>query len=191
VNAAAALIAEEGMEQFSARQVAQRIGYTIGTIYNVFGTYENLLLHVQAKTLDHWHGFLKERLARRGKLDPVHALARGYVDYARNHYHSWSALFAREPQDQLPDWYQSKLQNLVGLAEDAIATSLGNDPEKIRRAAPILWASIHGLCILSLSGKLGLVIEEPLESLVTSLIDNYLRGERLAPDTPATKIKKR
>lgn len=191
VDAAAALIAEDGMEQFSARQVAARIGYTIGTIYNVFGTYENLLLHAQARTLDDWHAFLKDRLARRGKLDPIHALARGYIDYARTHYNSWSALFAREPQDQLPDWYQSKLQSLIGLAEDAIAPLLANDREKTQRAARVLWAGIHGLCVLSLSGKLGLVIEEPLEPLVTRLVDNYLHGEMHGPVASRAASKKR
>ncbi|HEV3447204.1 MAG TPA: helix-turn-helix domain-containing protein, partial [Gemmataceae bacterium] len=52
IQAAIALIEADGIGQFSARQVAARIGYTVGTLYNVFGSYDELLLNVNARTVD-------------------------------------------------------------------------------------------------------------------------------------------
>ena len=43
---------EVGFARFSAREVAKRIGYSIGTIYNVFGTYEGLILAINGRTLE-------------------------------------------------------------------------------------------------------------------------------------------
>ena len=51
IDAALALIEADGFAQFSARQVAAKIGYTVGTLYNVFGSYDSLLLHVQSQAL--------------------------------------------------------------------------------------------------------------------------------------------
>lgn len=35
-------IAEVGFAKFSAREVAKAIGYSIGTLYNVFGSYDQI-----------------------------------------------------------------------------------------------------------------------------------------------------
>ncbi|HEY1506355.1 MAG TPA: TetR/AcrR family transcriptional regulator [Stellaceae bacterium] len=179
VDAAVALIAEAGFENFSARQVAARIGYTIGTIYNVFGDYDNLLLQAHARTLDAWYAFLQDRLTQGGDTDPLRALAAAYVDFARTHFNSWRALFAnhRAQNERPPEWYAAKLRRLMALAEDVVLPHVDRDPVRARRAAQVIWAGIHGLCILSLSGKLELVGAASPETLADALIVNYLRGE--------------
>ena len=101
IEAALALIEEEGFANFSARQVAAKIGYTVGTLYNVFGTYDQLLFHVHARTLDHWYEFLEMRL-KRGKAEPLRVLARAYVEYARTHYNRWIALFEHHRDKSVP-----------------------------------------------------------------------------------------
>src|SRR5215510_520626 len=127
IDAAVALIEEEGFANFSARQVAAKIGYTVGTIYNVFGTYDELLFHVHARTLDHWYEFLQVRL-KRGKAEPLRVLARGYVEYAKAHYNRWIALF-EPPRDKtfpVPVWYQERIKRLFAMLEDTIAPA-GHD----------------------------------------------------------------
>ncbi len=61
IDAATALIEAEGFANFSARQVAAKIGYTVGTLYNVFGSYDRLLFHVHERPLDHWYEFMQAR----------------------------------------------------------------------------------------------------------------------------------
>ena len=56
-------LAEVGYARFSAREVAKRIGYSIGTIYNVFGTLDQLILAINGETLDLWKAHLEARLS--------------------------------------------------------------------------------------------------------------------------------
>jgi AcrR family transcriptional regulator len=180
VDAGYALLAEEGLAGFSARQVAARIGYTIGTIYNVFGSYDTFLHHVHARTLDAWHDFLQEALARRGNRDALQTLALAYVEFARTNYNLWVALFEQRREDgaPLPDWYEAKLRRLVQVAETILLPYVDHNTTKAKRATQVLWAGIHGLCVLSLSGKLKLIKADSLNALVQALVENYLRGER-------------
>jgi len=176
IDAAIALIEERGFAAFSARQVAAKIGYTVGTIYNVFGSYDALLFHVHARTLDHWYDFLQARL-KRGKAEPLRVLARGYVEYARTHYNRWLALFEhhRDKSTPVPDWYQARLKRFFSMLEDTIP-SAGHDRRKAKRDAQVLWAGIHGISILSLTGRLDLVGAESTDVLVNALIDNHLNA---------------
>jgi AcrR family transcriptional regulator len=54
LDAGTALIAEKGFGAFSAREVAKRIGYTIGTIHNVFGNVDGLLTAINTATFGEW-----------------------------------------------------------------------------------------------------------------------------------------
>src|SRR4051812_50228267 len=54
---------EVGFAHFSAREVAKRVGYSIGTVYNVFGSYDALILAINGRTLELWLDFLEGRLA--------------------------------------------------------------------------------------------------------------------------------
>lgn len=43
-------MAEVGFARFSAREVAKRIGYSVGTLYNVFGTLDRLLITINTRS---------------------------------------------------------------------------------------------------------------------------------------------
>lgn len=55
---------EVGFAHFSAREVAKRIGYSIGTIYNVFGSYDAFILAINGRTLALWRDHLLRRLEK-------------------------------------------------------------------------------------------------------------------------------
>ena len=177
IDAALALIEANGFARFSARQVAAKIGYTVGTLYNVFGSYDEMLLRVNARTLDHWYDFLQVRL-KRGKAEPLRVLARGYVEYARTHYNRWIALFEHHRDDStpVPDWYEDRIKRFFAMLEDTMPSSASHDRRKAKRDAQVLWAGIHGISILSLTGRFDLVGADTTDSLVNALIDNYLNG---------------
>jgi len=171
------LIEKEGISGLSARQVAANMGYTVGTLYHVFGSLDHFILHIHARTLDQWHAQLSLGL-KRHETDRLHFLAGAYIDFARKNYNRWSALFEyRASKDTvIPGWYTEKLERLFVLLENALLPHVGKSRRKAKRSARILWASIHGICILSLSGKLDMTGSEKAEVLVNSLLETYLRG---------------
>ncbi len=173
------LILNEGLGGFSARKVAKEIGYTIGTIYNIFGSHENFILHINATTLDDMYHYLsKHRKNNQQPVDIIKNLAAAYLNYARKNYNLWSALFEFNlPQDiPLPDWYAHKIKLLFTMVEESMLPLFDGNSKKSEHAAKVLWSSIHGICQLGLTGKLDTVGAAPVKVLTDSLIDNYILG---------------
>src|SRR5688572_21968269 len=77
-------ISEVGFARFSAREVAKRIGYSIGTIYNVFGSYDQLMLAINGQTLDLWLAYLEGRL-RTAEEDRLRVAVAAYFEFALSH----------------------------------------------------------------------------------------------------------
>jgi len=178
LNAGLELIRKEGFSNFSARKVASQIGYTIGTIYNVFGSYDDFILHINARTLDEWYGVMEAAIAADKGKHPLRAMARAYIEYSSTHYEQWIALFEHHMSHKrsLPKWYMPKMARFFALVETPLLPMLNNNYRKAKRAARILWAGIHGICVLSLSGKLDLVEADSAQILAMSFIDHYIAG---------------
>ena len=52
IAAAAEIVEKEGFQSLTARKVAGRIGYTVGTLYHVFRNFDDLVMHLNAQTID-------------------------------------------------------------------------------------------------------------------------------------------
>src|SRR3546814_11701822 len=85
------LMAESGFAKFSSREVAKRIGYSVGTLYNVFGSYDRLVAAINTRTFDLWAAFLERRLASRPR-DRIAALVEGYFRFASETTNIWMAI---------------------------------------------------------------------------------------------------
>jgi AcrR family transcriptional regulator len=179
VVAGTQLIVEKGFSNFSARAVASSMGYTVGTLYHLFGTVDDLILHINARTLDDLHGYLTVSLtSARGKRKPVHAMAEAQIEYCRRDFNRWSALYEHRlpPGREIPEWYLPKMSRLFDLVEEALLAHTPGRRKRARRAAKLLWAGLHGLCSLAISGKLEVVGAEPLELLAEELVESVLYG---------------
>jgi AcrR family transcriptional regulator len=86
------LLAEQGLAKFSGREVAKRAGYSVGTIYNVFGSLDRLILALNSSTFSQWADFLRQRLEQGGP-DRIRSLVEGYFDFALAHPKLWSAIY--------------------------------------------------------------------------------------------------
>ena len=86
------LLAETGFAAFSAREVARRVGYSIGTIYNVFSSLDQLLIAINGLTFELWTEYLGRRVDQGGG-DRIRALVQAYFDFAREHPKLWMAIY--------------------------------------------------------------------------------------------------
>ncbi|MGH6613123.1 TetR/AcrR family transcriptional regulator [Sphingomonas sp.] len=167
-------ISEVGFAHFSAREVAKRIGYSIGTIYNVFESYDLLVLAINARTLALWQAHLQARLdgveQRR-----LRALVEAYFEFAILHRHAWTALYDhRLPDDvRAPEYYREQIRSLTGIVRDEIAAVLPED--KVDEADALtrsLLATVHGHCFFTLNGTFQLLGEEmPLETVYRRVLE--------------------
>ncbi|MES2058667.1 MAG: TetR/AcrR family transcriptional regulator [Pseudomonadota bacterium] len=167
-------ISDVGFAHFSAREVAKRIGYSIGTIYNVFESYDLLIVAINARTLALWQAHLEARLdgIREGRL---RTLVEAYFEFAILHRHAWTALYDhRLPDDvRAPEYYREQIRSLTGIVRDEIAAVLPED--KIDEADALtrsLLATVHGHCFFTLNGTFALLGEEtPLETVYRRVLE--------------------
>jgi AcrR family transcriptional regulator len=152
---------EVGFARFSAREVAKKIGYSIGTIYNVFGTYDRLILAINARTLTVWARYLEARLAEAGG-DRIEALVRAYFAFARAHPRSWAAIYDHRIPigETMPPFFIAALEGLTGIVVAEVARALpedrGGDAAALARS---LLATVHGHCTFAANGTFALLGE--------------------------------
>lgn len=181
IQAAATLIAEQGLTGLSARKVAAAIGYTVGSLYLIFHNLDELIIAVNARTLDQLAAAMEAEIARCAEPEAcLLNLAQCYLQFAVEHTPSWRAIFefrAFSEERDLPDWFQTKIAALFALVEQPLQGLLPASADSAQ-SARALWGGVHGICILAISGKLDAVQVDAVEPLLHLLVSNYLRGLR-------------
>ena len=159
VTAGNTLMAEVGFARFSAREVAKRVGYSVGTIYNVFGSLDNLLLAINSRTFVDWAARVRAGLEQ-GANDRLKVLVDGYFDFAEAEPNLWHAIYDHRlpPGAEIPARYAEQRAELTGLVGQEIAQvqALASraDVEKLARS---LVATVHGHCLFALNGTFALL----------------------------------
>jgi AcrR family transcriptional regulator len=180
LEAAESIVAEHGYDKLSARKVAAEIGYTVGTLYLVFENIDDLILNVNARTLDRLH----EQMSKAGGTagDPMEHLAELgeiYISFADENPHLWALVFEHRLSEGhvVPDWYQQKVSRMFDLVEQALRPLAENlQAAETTQAARTIWGGVHGICVLALSDNLGIAGVESVQQMTRSLIRNYLKG---------------
>jgi AcrR family transcriptional regulator len=169
-------MAEVGFLRFSAREVAKRIGYSIGTLYNVFGSLDALLVAVNTRTFDLWVEHLSRHLDRAGK-DRIAAMVEGYFSFAERNPNLWMAIYDhRLPHDMtMPDGDAQQRGRLTRMVEAELARALGvPDDDRLARLTRSLVAVVHGHCSFALTGTFTLLGETDPEAAALARVRETL-----------------
>lgn len=172
------LIEQEGLSGVSARKVAGKIGYTVGSLYMVFDNLDDLIFHVNANTLDELYHQLQQSIRKDDAARvTMEKLARSYIDFALANPKRWNAIFEHHMTDvaQNPDWFQHRVEAMFSLVEQYTA-KINANPTQAVKAARALWCGVHGICILYMTNKLHLPDQVQLQTLAEDLVNNYLNG---------------
>lgn len=178
LNAAESIVIEGGGPALTMRKIAMDIGYTVGSIYMVFDNMSDLILHINARTLDGIAAELEKAPESEAGawLDQV---AKLYLRYATVNFNRWSLIFEhRLPKNApVPEWYQAKVERVFRKFEAQFARLVpGRSETENKQAARALWGGIHGISMLSLSGKLDIVGVEDVEKSIELLVGNFISG---------------
>jgi len=180
LSAAEQIVVEQGFEGLSARKVAAAIGYTVGTLYLVFENLDDLILHINARTLDRLHTRMTASQAQcNDASNCLLQLGQVYIHFADEDPHRWAMVFEhRFSEDQVvPAWYQEKIARMFALVEEGLEPLAGQHThDEITQAARALWGGVHGICILALNDNLGVTGVDSVQDLTQTLITNYLKG---------------
>lgn len=180
VRVAREILVSDGLEGLQARRVARGADCSVGTIYNLFGNLDMVIITANADTLDELHGELLRSKDGMSTMDAqLNAMASMYLSFAVERTTEWRAIFEHRltTKTTVPDWYllkQSELFAVVeGILEQAIAA-----PNRRLEAARALFSAVHGVIALALDEKLGIFDRNATERQVKFIVQSISGGLR-------------
>ncbi|MEI6335925.1 MAG: WHG domain-containing protein [Methylococcaceae bacterium] len=184
LSAAETIVVEEGFSALKVRTIAMEIGYTVGSIYMVFTNMADLIMHINAGTLDAIATQLEQVQKEGGAEQSIQILARSYLRYASQNFNRWHAVFdySLSVDSKITAWYQEKVDKVFALLEVPFlefAPALSEDHRK--RAVRALWFGVHGVCALSLKGQSDKADIDDIEETLALLVKNFMHGLTPSP----------
>jgi AcrR family transcriptional regulator len=178
IDVASQIVEQEGFQALTARKVAAGIGYTVGTLYHIFRNFDDLVLHVNGRTLDQMGALIAAQARKRRKPEArIRAMAQYYVQYATDHPNRWRLVFEHQsaPGHQEPERVKQRRDAMFEMVADNLrALAPQRASSDITHTATALWSGIHGICILALTGNLYLGGAFSMQKLINTLIDPVL-----------------
>lgn len=181
IDEAEKIIAAEGSSALTARRLAGDIGVAVGTTYNLFANLDEIVVAVNARTLDRLADAIAGApVGGRPIEEALMALAGRYLDFVRGNRNLWLLIFEGAPPEkakvQFPN--QKRFEALFRLVEAVLEPLFGGDAAACARSARVLWAGLHGLSLLALGGRIEPLGVGQAEELVETLVRCHVAGLR-------------
>lgn len=180
IGASTDLIRESGLEGLSAREIARRIDYSPGTIYNSFENLDDLVLTIEGRLLDSLIDALAALPDERDDRVRVQKIASRYLEFVADNPKLWNLLLEHNlpASRSTPEWYRQKLEAVMKIFERALLPLAkdGIGDEELARSARVLWAGVHGIASLSTANKLSMVASDHASVMLEDFVRTYLAG---------------
>jgi AcrR family transcriptional regulator len=173
--AAQGIIERDGLVGLSAREIARAIGYSPGTLYNIFENLDDVLLTLQtqmlARLIDDMNAVPKASTPN----EMIAHLARAYLDFALENKLMWNLLFTH--QVAAPAALVDNINMISAIVAQPIADLRPNASKfESDLAAKALWAGIHGVTAIAVTEKGPTLTPATAQIFVDQLVSTYTRG---------------
>lgn len=158
LDAARAISFAEGPRGVSARKIAQQVGCSATAIYLYYRSIDDLLHHLRMEGFELLVGFLREVDESLPAPARIVAMGRQYWRFGREHDNYYDLMFLHRFRDApRPEVVQREIYALMllrdavkdGVARGELAADLD-----VMATTNALWAEIHGVTSLAVSGRL-------------------------------------
>lgn len=155
IREALAIIAADGIEALSLRDVARRLGVSHQAPYKHFPSREHIMAEVLTRA---YAGFARHLDKRQRDPDPhtdMKYLGQSYLEYARKHPLQYKLMFSTSlpDPDQHPDM-MAEARHALGILQESIAMLPGKEQGDVNLDALFVWSTMHGLASI-MKTKLG------------------------------------
>ncbi|MEM8824756.1 MAG: TetR/AcrR family transcriptional regulator [Pseudomonadota bacterium] len=173
------VIEAEGTSALKARDLAKAADCSVGSIYNVFGDMNDLLVAVNGETFLALGAHVTDAVTRAGDSDPTArmiTMAEAYLDFATRNPRLWRALFDTEltlDSPDAPDWYMKALDDLFAIIDAPLTEIFPTlPPEAIRIRTRALFSSIHGIVLLGIEQRVSGVGPDHLSEMIRFVLSS-------------------
>ena len=153
INVSRTIIEDEGVEQLTIRRIAETINRTQPAVYQHFASKDALL---EAIVTDGFTALVErlQRASRTGKTS-LTAIANAYVRFGLERPRLYDVMFVGPPAITFGAAPSTPIpaRTAFEIMATAVAES-GLTPAQTATATEVVWASLHGLVTLSITGRL-------------------------------------
>lgn len=180
LSIATEIIRNEGLSALQARRLAKSADCSVGTLYNVYGNLDRLIIAANTLTLDDLMARLNARVDQlRGMAldDALVSLASEYLKFANTERGAWRALFEHRltTEQTVPDDYRLKQAELFAVVETVLSLKV-DDPSERQIASRAIFGAVHGIVTLALDEKLRDFDEQQTEQQLKTVVGAIARG---------------
>jgi AcrR family transcriptional regulator len=179
LSAATSLVVTRGLAGLSARLIARDIGYSPGTLYNIFDDLDDIILTMEARLLDRLAVALAAVPPSPDPVQHICDLATAYLAFSQDKPRLWNLLLEHHmPNDwKVPSAFQARLDALLLVVERALTPLIpSSTPEQRTNITRGLWAMVHGVSSLATADKLTHVSAANAPELLDELVRTDLAG---------------
>lgn len=176
LQSARAIVAKDGIAGLSGRKVTARMGYTIGTLYQLFDGMDDLVERMNAETLSELYEYCAKGAEGDQVSEKLKAFGMLFVEFVRLHPNEWDAVMSYQYRDghTSSEEYNHEIYRLFGLLKAATG-HFYTEEERDKHSADmaVLWASLTGIFGVASSERQlgGLTLEQMLDQLIGIYLD--------------------
>lgn len=175
------IVEHEGMEELNIRKLARLSSCSLGSVYNAFGSFQDLQLHINANILTKLYRLLHETaeqgIRENKSLRTVFRdLGLAYIEFGKKNCLLWKALFEHFPYEPMPEWYVKHTREGIYKICDCLSKGFGLSESNSKQILGYFWAAIHGVSAILLNRKVDMVAELFNEDDLLPYIEYCLDG---------------
>lgn len=178
LDSARKIVAKEGITALSGRKVTGQMGYTIGTLYQLFDDMDDLVEQMNAETLATLYTHCQSGADQDGVAQQLKVLGVLFGEFVRAHPNEWDAIMSYRYKDDhtTSEQYHREILKLFGLMEGATRQFYTKGEEDQHAAdMAMLWASMMGILGIAFSER---QVGGSFDQMLEQLIDMYLKARR-------------
>lgn len=168
-----------GLTGLRARDVTKDAGCALGGLYTAFGDLDDLILHVNARTLDRLSAAMAKAAEGQAPKDALLTIALEYARFADANRPLWDALFDHKPASDAPapEWFRIHQRAVMRHVVEPLAAMQPDLPEdQLHLRARTYFSAVHGIVSISLQGRFVGLPGDQLEAEITRFVGYILTG---------------
>jgi len=157
------------------------IGYSPGTLYNIFENLDDVLLTLQIQLLARTVEHMKRVPIGPNGEDNIDALTHAYIEFALANRRMWNLLFAHSvpSPSTVPAPFHEHLNNLADIVHKGLSPLVPKEATgDLDTAARALFAGVHGIAAVAASEKGVHLTPATAQTFAKELTSNFVKGLR-------------
>lgn len=180
------LIYAKGADALTARKLSEISGYSVGTIYNQFGSMDRFVLLQNCLTLEELQNFMQKIVPHRDAYVNINRYLDAFVTFVLNNQNFWSLLFGFHLKNNTANFsrfYLRKIASLMAIVNNAFRDMYPNLNHKERAVMMhTLWLSLFSLSSFLTAKEAEDFSRVNRKTICKLLLNTYLAGLLLLPE---------